>query len=113
MVDPQTALLVWIPLLPLVGAALNGLWGRHFPRALVAGIGCGSVGLAFGLGVWASLQVLLSGGEARLTQHVYEWIAVPGLSISMSFMVDALSAIMVLVVSGVSSSSTSTRLAAT
>jgi len=41
---------IWlVPLLPLIGAAINGLLGRkfRFPEHLVGGIAIGSVALAF------------------------------------------------------------------
>ncbi len=47
---------IWlIPLLPLAGAAINGLLGRkfRFSEKLIGGIGAGSVALAFLLGVAA------------------------------------------------------------
>jgi len=37
-----------IPLLPLAGAAINGLLGKRFPKALVNTIALGSTALAFG-----------------------------------------------------------------
>ncbi|HUU00463.1 MAG TPA: NADH-quinone oxidoreductase subunit L [Myxococcota bacterium] len=100
--DYHTSMLLWIPLLPLLGAIVNGLFGRRLPRKLVAFIGCSTVGAAFVLGLWASLRIFTSHGEERLVDNVYSWIAVEGLSVSVSFVLDALSVVMVLVVAGVS-----------
>ncbi len=47
---------IWlIPLLPLAGAAINGLLGRklHFSEKLIGGIAVGSIALAFLLTVAA------------------------------------------------------------
>jgi len=100
--DYETSMLIWIPLLPLLGAIVNGLFGRHFPRRLVSFIGCSTVGVAFVLGLWASYRVFASAGQERLIQEVYSWIVVGGLDISVTFVLDALSVVMVLVVAGVS-----------
>jgi len=100
--DYHTSMLLWIPLLPLLGTIINGLFGRRLPHKLVAAIGCSTVGAAFFLGLWASLRIFASHGEERLVDNVYSWIAVEGLSVSVSFVLDALSVVMVLVVAGVS-----------
>ncbi len=100
--DIKTSILLWIPLLPLFGAIVNGLFGRHFSRPLVSAIGCGTVGMAFVLGLVASADIFASNGEARLVQSVYAWITAGNISIQLSFLLDSLSVIMVLVVAGVS-----------
>ncbi len=38
--------LLWIALLPLIGAFINGFFGKRLPAKLVPLIACGSVGLA-------------------------------------------------------------------
>ena len=48
---------LWIiPLLPLAGAAINGLLGKRFSKALVNTIALGSTALAFAYAVWVALQ---------------------------------------------------------
>ncbi len=102
MHDDSTSILLWIPLLPLFGAFINGLFGRRLSKNAVSFIGCAVVGVAFLLAVAASLQVMAHHGEIRLVQTVYSWIAVGGISIDVMFLLDALSTVMVLVVTGVS-----------
>ena len=51
----QESLLRWIVLLPLLGAATNGLLNRRLPRPAVGAIACGAVGLSFVLSVAAFL----------------------------------------------------------
>jgi NADH-quinone oxidoreductase subunit L len=77
--------LIWlIPLLPLAGAAINGLLGRRlrFSERLVGAIAVGSVALAFLLGV-AAVYSYGFGGHAEWPQpyvtsqdgaFVYKWI---------------------------------------
>ena len=102
MHDPCTSLLVWIPLLPLFGALVNGLLGRKLPRTLVGALACSTVGGSFVLALIASVPVLAAHGQGRLVQELGPWISVPGLVIPFRFLVDSLAVVMLLVVSGVS-----------
>ena len=106
----DTSMLLWIPLLPLIGAVFNGLFGRRLSTRVVSAIGCATVGLSFLLGVIASIKVFGSHGEDRLVQLVYSWIAVGSIDISVSFVLDALSVVMVLVVAGVMPATPATSL---
>ena len=45
-----------IPLLPLAGAAINGLLGKRFPKALVNTVALGSTALAFAYALWVAAQ---------------------------------------------------------
>jgi len=98
----DTSMLLWIPLLPLIGAVINGLFGRRLSHKVVSAIGCATVGVSFLLGVIASAKVFGSNGEDRLLQVVYSWITIGSIDISISFVLDALSVVMVMVVAGVS-----------
>jgi NADH-quinone oxidoreductase subunit L len=102
MNDVATDLLLWIVLLPLFGAIVNGLLGRRLPTGLVSFIGCATIGTSFLLAIVCSIDVLLAHGQDRLVQTVYSWIAVGDLSVTVSFLLDSLSVVMVLVVTGVS-----------
>ena len=42
-----------IPLLPLAGAAINGLFGRHFKNAMVSAVALLFTGASFAYAVWA------------------------------------------------------------
>ncbi len=102
MNDEITSILVWIPLLPLFGAFLNGIFGRRFSKSMVSTIACSAIGASFVLAIIAGSTILGAHGEIRMVQTVYNWIAVKGISVDVSFLLDALSAVMVLVVTGVS-----------
>ena len=106
-----------IPLLPLLGAAVNGLAGKRLPRRMVHLIACGAVLAAFVLSLasfWALRDDLhgLQGEagltvdtEARRVEHTLaSWI--PGdaegtFRVDWGFTLDPLSAVMILVVTGV------------
>ena len=102
MSDYSSSALLLIVLLPAIGALINGLFGHRLPRWLVSTVGCASVGGAFGLSLWAGAHIIAANGQERLIQNVYSWITVAGLDISVSFTLDALAAVMALVVTGVS-----------
>jgi NADH-quinone oxidoreductase subunit L len=95
--------LLWlVPALPLLGAILNGFGAGRLPRKLVSAIGVGSVGLAFAvaLGAHATLRGLPP--EERLfLQTLFSWIDSGDLSVSVRLGLDPLSAVMMLVVTGV------------
>jgi NADH-quinone oxidoreductase subunit L len=107
-----------IPLLPFGGFVLNGLLGRRvFPKALVSLIACGSVLAAFllsigvvrelngELGAWSGTPGMSVDVEARRVELVaWNWIEVGGsggLSVPWAYQLDPLSAVMLLVVTGV------------
>ncbi len=90
--------LLWlIPLLPLAGAAVNGLLGRRFPKSLVTAVGVGAplASLILALGcLWAYSQ---GDTEVAFVQTLYAWTAGP-LPIDVGFQLDTLSAVMLFVV---------------
>jgi NADH-quinone oxidoreductase subunit L len=95
---------VWlIPLLPLIGFLINGLLGKSLPKGVVGTIGSATVGLSFLITVKIFLEVLKLPVDARTVEKVvYTWIASGPLKVSVAYLIDPLSLIMMLVVSGVS-----------
>jgi len=106
---PQQILLLLIILFPLGGAIINGLLGRYMTKGLVTLVGVGSVTVSFVLAVtaFAELYGLRHEAEnAALVYHFYEWFSLklPGaaaVSINVRFVMDALSGMMALIVTGV------------
>ncbi|HLQ51131.1 MAG TPA: NADH-quinone oxidoreductase subunit L [Terriglobales bacterium] len=97
-------LYLWlIPLLPLAGAAINGLFGRYFSKKLVATVGLIFVAAAFTLSAWVSAQLLhLPQGKIPYIEEHGAWIAAGAdFHINFSFYLDQLSMVMILVVTGV------------
>jgi NADH-quinone oxidoreductase subunit L len=95
---------VWlIPLFPLIGFLINGLVGKSLPKRTVGIIGSAAVGLSFLVTVAIFLEVLKLPADARSIQKVvYTWIAAGPFHVSVGYLIDPLSLIMLLVVSGVS-----------
>jgi len=102
----SVAYLRWIPLLPLLGAALNGVAGaplqRRFGKGVVTAIACLPVAAAFLLACRAFNDLLaLPAAERLLLDRVWTWIDVGALRVDAAFAIDPLAAVMALVVTGV------------
>src|SRR5580704_16632523 len=97
-------MLLWlIPILPLLGFAVNGLLGRRLPKAVINLVAVGSVLLSF-LWVLKTLNALgaFSGGlEKTYFEHYYTWIHSGSLNIGVDFAIDRLTAIWLMIVTGV------------
>jgi len=94
-----------IPLLPLAGFAVNGLLGRRLSKTAINAVAAGSVLLSF-LWVLKSLSALgvFGGGtplEQAYTEHYYTWIQSGMLNIGVDFAIDRLTAVMLMIVTGV------------
>jgi NADH-quinone oxidoreductase subunit L len=95
-------MLLWlIPLFPLAGFAINGIFGRRFPKALVNAVAVGSVLLSF---LWV-LKTLAAGAPLNgpITERYFTWIQSGTLSIGVDMTVDRLTAVMLLIVTGIGS----------
>jgi NADH-quinone oxidoreductase subunit L len=94
---------LWIiPLLPLAGAAINGLLGKRFPKALVNTIALGSTAAAFAMAVWVAIQFM--GLPADQIPHIERyalWMSSGSFSVEYGIYLDQLSLVMLLVVTGV------------
>lgn len=90
-----------IPALPLIGAAVNGLFGRRLSKMIVSGIAVGSVVLSF-LWVLKTLSALGSMDKAHV-EHLFTWFTSGTMNVGVDFAVDRLTAVMLLIVTGVGS----------
>jgi len=88
-----------IPLLPLAGAAINGLFGRRFNNAVVSAVALLSTAASFAYALWAITQALHMG--LPYNRSVATWITAGSFSAPFGFYLDQLSIVMVLVVTGV------------
>jgi len=96
----------WIILAPLIGAAINGLLGTRIQKAAgknaIATIAVVPVLISFLLAVNAFRNLLALEPDRRvLLDTVSRWIHVGNLKVDMAFLVDPLSAVMILVVTGI------------
>ena len=105
--------LIWlIPLFPAIGFAINGLIGKRLPKTAVGLIACAAVLIAFVFSAGAVYQLLQLEPEHRShTVKLYEWInagparttegPLANFSVDWAFLLDPLSAVMILVVTGI------------
>ena len=89
-----------IPLAPFAGFLLNGILGHKLPKWLVTTIALVAPLAAFGVVVWTAAGY---GGYGSLpyVETFGNWINIPALHIDFSFVLDQLSLVMLLVVTGV------------
>jgi NADH-quinone oxidoreductase subunit L len=87
-----------IPFLPLLGFAVNGLFGRRLSKNTVGVIGSGVLLVSFILSVLCFNQVAASGA---IQVNLYNFLTVDGLSANFGFLIDHLSVWMMLIVTGV------------
>jgi len=94
---------LWIiPLLPLLGAAINGILAGGQPRSTINGVALGSTGLSF----LASLEAVrefaaLSPAQIPWVQTYFTWIDAGHFRADFALQIDQLTVIMLLVVTGV------------
>ena len=93
--------LVWlIPVLPLAGFLLTGLFRNYLSKGLTGVIGCGTVLAAFVLSVLIFGEVRQA-GFLPVIVNLFDFISVGSLHIAFSFQVDQLSVLFLLIITGV------------
>ena len=95
-------MLLLIPLLPLLGFIVNALFGRRLPKRVSGGIACASIIAAFGVAV-SSVLTMLGESSHRVEQTVFMWLPSGDLQVPFALYLDPLSALMILVVTGIGS----------
>ncbi len=89
-----------IPIFPLAGFAINGLFGRRFSKALINTVAIASVILSF---AWALKAILTADLSAVHSEHYFTWIQSGAFRVDCDFALDRLTAVMLLVVTGIGS----------
>ena len=95
--------LLWlIPVLPLIGAAINGVFGKGLPKNFVSTIAIATVGISFLIAVRLFLAMLgRPESELPILRDYFTWIQAGRFQAQFGFMLDHLSALMILIVTGV------------
>src|SRR5258705_522577 len=92
-------LLTIVPLAPLVGAVAAGLFGKTIGRRGAHWITCVGVAISMLISIHTLLAVL---DGARFNATIYEWMTLGALKMEIGFLIDGLTAMMMVVVSFVS-----------
>ncbi|MBL8150053.1 MAG: NADH-quinone oxidoreductase subunit L [Blastocatellia bacterium] len=90
---------------PLLGAAILGLFGNKMSERLIGLIACSSVGVS-AIAAFVAFSKLLgvqpdSGGVRRISETLFTWISVGTFRADFGFVLDPLSGVMILFVTGV------------
>ena len=101
----SSGLLLAVPMAPLVGALVAGLFGRQVGRRGAHTVTILGVAIAFAISAWVLYAVVADG--ARFNATIYEWLVMGGggpgsLKMEIGFLVDGLTAMMMVVVTFVS-----------
>ncbi len=95
-----SSLHLWlIPVLPLIGAAINGFVGRRFSRQTVSAVALGFCGAAFVMAVYVAAR--FPSLELPHTEFLGHWIRSGTFMVDFDFYLDQLTLVMLLVVTGV------------
>jgi NADH-quinone oxidoreductase subunit L len=90
-----------IPAFPLLGVLFNTTLGPRLGRNAINVVAPGVVACAFLTALTAVWQLTQAEHGSVLVNRVYEWIAVGSLRLDVAFTVDPLTAVMILVITGV------------
>ena len=92
-----------IPTLPLAGFVINGLFGRRFSKSTINAIAIGSVVLSFAWVLKTLFGLAPLDSAYPYSERYFTWIQSGSLDIGCGFAVDRLTAVMLLVVTGIGS----------
>ncbi len=91
---------IWlIPLLPLAGFIINGIGRNTLSKGVIGFIGSSLVLASFILSIATFFQIKSSGVPINVT--VFDWFAVNDFKVQFAFLIDQLSSIMLLIITGV------------
>src|SRR6059036_2854270 len=96
-------MMLWlIPVLPLLGAAVNGIFGKRLPKNAITGIAVGSVALSFLIAVREFLAMLsMPESQLPIVRDYFTWIQAGRFEAQFGLLLDHLSGLMILIVTGV------------
>jgi NADH-quinone oxidoreductase subunit L len=97
--------LALIPLFPLLGFAVNAALGRRLPKPVAGGLASLAMLGSFAVSAWSvwRLAAIATPADRVVEQVLFTWIASDDLDIPLAFRLDPLSAVMILVVTGIGS----------
>ena len=97
-------MLYLIPLLPFVGFLFNASIGRRTSKGISGLVAVGVMAAAFGWSVqavWTMLQIDPAAGVRAIDETIFTWISSGPLQVPLSFRLDPLSSVMILVITGI------------
>jgi NADH-quinone oxidoreductase subunit L len=93
---------LWIiPLLPLLGAAVNGLFGKNWPNKVVSAVALNATGFSFLAALEAVREFIYVRNGELFRKEFFDWIVAGSFRAGFDLQMDQLTVVMVLVVTGV------------
>ncbi len=98
----MNVLISLVPLLPLLGFLIVALGGKKLSQGVTSVIACGVILISFIISIFLFTQLLSTPEDHRFfSVTLFDWIKTGGFSASISFLVDPLSSLMLLIITGV------------
>ena len=97
-------MLYLIPLFPFLGFVANAALGRRLPKAVSGLLATGAMFFSFVVAVLAVRDMLAVepvGGVRAISETLYTWMASGSLQVPLTFRLDPLAAVMILVITGI------------
>jgi NADH-quinone oxidoreductase subunit L len=93
-----------IPLFPFLGFLVNAALGKRLPKAVSGGLASVAMVASFVVSLLVVWQLIGLGPDARaVSETLYTWISSGDLQLDLTFRLDPLSAVMILVITGIGS----------
>ena len=100
----MTSLIPLIPLLPFAGFVVNSTMGKRLPKSISGGLASLVMVVSFLISAYLVWQLAQLAPEQRLmTNTIYRWIASGEFTLDVTFLIDPLSSVMLLVITGIGS----------
>lgn len=99
MFELLVVLIVGLPLLAALANGINALFGERYSYVVVYRLACGAILLSFLGALWVFVGVLLDPAPREVV--VYRWLFSGDLNVDFAFLIDSLSAVMMLVTTGI------------
>jgi len=97
-------MLLLIPLLPLLGFLVNASLGRRVSKAAAGAVACGAIIGSFAVALLSVVRLLQLEPESRaIVNQVFSWITSGDFTADFTLRLDPLSAVMILVITGIGS----------
>jgi NADH-quinone oxidoreductase subunit L len=89
-----------IPVVPLLGATINGVLGKRLPKNIITAVGVGTVAVSFIIALREFLA-MLGASALPINRDYFTWIQAGRFQAQVGSMLDHLSGLMILIVTGV------------
>src|SRR5688572_13058695 len=96
-------MLALIPLFPFVGFLVNSMLGRRLPKGVSGGLASLAMVASFIVSAMAVWQIAGDPAHGAIEQTLYTWISSDDLTVDLTFRVDTLASVMILVITGIGS----------